>query len=95
MANELTGAEMIFVQRMLPHFLAGKSVEDAARAVLDDDTRLFTAFCDRAHDTIVGSYSDHTGRTCRTREGKGDVIASEICGEVYRRLRAGAQEINQ
>lgn len=85
---ELSGAELVFVQRMLPHFMAGKSVEDAARAVLDDDVRLFTAFCDRASDTIVGSYSDHTGTTYRGREGQGDVIASEITRTVYERLRA-------
>lgn len=88
MADTLSSAELVFVQRMLPHFLAGKSVEQAARAVLDDDTRLFVAFCDRAHDTIVGSYSDHTGKSSRTREGRGDVIASEITRTVYESLRS-------
>jgi len=36
----MTKDEEIFVARMLPHFLAGMSVEDAARAVLDDDQRI-------------------------------------------------------
>lgn len=84
----LTKDEMTFVQRMLPHFLAGKSVEDCAKAVLEDDVRLFSAFCDRAHDTYVPGYNDHTGRTHRTREGQGDVIASEITKTVYERLRS-------
>lgn len=87
-AAELTADEMTFVKRMLPHFLAGKSVEECARAVLDDDARLFTAFCDRAHDNFVPGYSDHTGRSYRTREGKGDVMTSEISRAVYSRLRA-------
>jgi hypothetical protein len=88
MAIELTKDELIFAQRMLPHFMAGKSALEAAQAVMDDDARLFTAFCDRAHDFIVGSYSDHTGRSQRTRDGKGDLIASEISRTVYERLRA-------
>lgn len=39
----LTSSELIFARRMLPHFLAGKSAGEAARAVLDDDARLFNA----------------------------------------------------
>lgn len=35
-----TPAEQIFIQRMLPHFMAGKSVEESARAVLADDERI-------------------------------------------------------
>lgn len=85
--TELSGAELIFVQRMLPHFMAGKSVEEAARAVLDDDARLFSAFCDRSYDVVVGSYSDHTGKTVRTAPRQGDLIASEITSTVYARLR--------
>lgn len=85
---ELTAAELVFVQRMAPHFAAGKSVEEAARAVLDDDARLFESFCDRSHDVIVGSYSDHTGKTVRTAKRPGDLIASEITRTVYERLRS-------
>ena len=83
-----TDSEMAFINRMLPHFMAGMSAEDAARAVLDDDARLFAAFCDRSHDVIVGSYSDHTGKTVRTAQRTGDVIASELFRTVYDRLRA-------
>lgn len=40
---ELSAAEKVFVQRMLPHFLAGKSAVQAAAAVLEDDQRLLSA----------------------------------------------------
>lgn len=36
----MTPAELIFVKRMLPHFEAGLSVVDAAKAVLADDERI-------------------------------------------------------
>jgi len=88
MAISFTTDELVFIQRMLPHFMAGKSVEECAKAVIDDDARLFSAFCDRSHDVIVGSYSDHTGKTVRTAQRPGDVISSEITRAVYDRLRA-------
>jgi hypothetical protein len=78
-------AELTFMQRMLPHFLAGKSVEEAARAVLDDDARIFEAFCDRRHSTYVPT-PDERGRAYSTPEGRGDVIAREIAATVYARL---------
>lgn len=85
---QLTPDELVFVQRMLPHFIAGMSVEQAAEAVLNDDARLLHACFDRASDSFVPGYNDHTGRTHRGREGKGDVIAAEITRTVYERLRA-------
>lgn len=36
----MTKDEEIFVARMLPHVMAGMSITDAARAVLDDDQRI-------------------------------------------------------
>ena len=36
----LSGDDLVFAQRMLPHFLAGKSAREAAAAVIDDDARL-------------------------------------------------------
>lgn len=38
---KLTRDEEVFLARMLPHYAAGLSVEDAARAVLADDERIF------------------------------------------------------
>lgn len=87
MAQKLSGAELIFAQRMLPHFLAGKSVNDAARAVLEDDARIFEAFCDQRHSYHIPT-ADERGLSGLTREGKGDVIASNLTAEVYRRLKA-------
>lgn len=40
-ANELSPAELIFVQRMAPHVMAGLSFGEAAKAVLADDERLW------------------------------------------------------
>ena len=87
MAIELTKDELIFVQRMLPHFLAGKSVEDAAKAVVEDDERLFAALHDRSHSFFIPT-ADERGSSGRTRVGKGDAIASELSRAVYQRIRA-------
>lgn len=37
----MTKAEQIFVTRMVPHIEAGLSFEAAAKAVLEDDERLY------------------------------------------------------
>jgi hypothetical protein len=39
----MTEAERIFIERMVPHVEAGKSFDEAARAVLEDDERLWLA----------------------------------------------------
>jgi hypothetical protein len=82
---DLTPAELVFLNRMLPHFMAGKSVVESAKAVVEDDARLFEAFCDRSHTYYV-PVGD--GRSASTRVGKGDVIASELTSRVYEALRA-------
>jgi len=89
MAAELSKAEQVFALRMLPHLSAGKSFEDAARAVLDDDARIFAAFCDRRHGYIVPT-ADERGRPAETSLGQGDLIASEITQTVYEQLRSAA-----
>jgi hypothetical protein len=40
---EFAPDELVFMQRMLTHFMAGKSVEACAEAVIADDARLFDA----------------------------------------------------
>lgn len=87
-AGGLSGPELIFAQRMLPHFLAGQSASQAAVAVLADDARLFTAYCDRSHSHYLDLGG---GRSVITREGKGDVIAKQITAAVYAGLRAKAE----
>lgn len=82
---DLSGAELIFVRRMLPHFLAGKSVEESAKAILADDIRLFSALLDQGHSYFV---DQGYGRSAPTREGKGDVIRARISQDVYEGLRA-------
>lgn len=86
-AAELTGAELIFVQRMLPHFMAGKPVEECAKAVLADDERLYIALHQRRHSQFVPTYCER-GRSYHTPEDKGDVIVSEMARAVYERLTA-------
>jgi hypothetical protein len=87
MATALSPAELIFAQRMLPPFMAGKSAAEAAKAVLADDERLFIAFLDRSHSYHIPT-ADERGRSGTTRQGTGDVIARELTGAVYARLRA-------
>ncbi len=72
--TDMTEAETTFVKRMLPHFLSGKTVEQAAAAVLDDDRRIASAVLDY-------SYSARgTGERASIRR--------DISDAVYRRLRA-------
>lgn len=39
--TSLTKAEKTFLDRMIPYIVAGKTLEEAARAVLEDDERLW------------------------------------------------------
>jgi hypothetical protein len=39
----MTESERIFLERMAPHILAGKSFAEAGRAVLEDDERIWLA----------------------------------------------------
>jgi hypothetical protein len=43
MADQLTQAERVFIERMAPHVMAGKSFHEAAAAVIEDDERLWLA----------------------------------------------------
>lgn len=88
--QELSAAEVTFLQRALPHFLSGKSIMDSMRAVLDDDARIVTAAfarstaeylptpCERGRSVV------HAGRT-------GDLIASEIAAAVHVQFNAEAR----
>ncbi|PTQ64511.1 hypothetical protein C8J45_103361 [Sphingomonas sp. PP-CE-3G-477] len=84
--NGLRGDTLVFLQRALPHFLAGKSVEDSMRSVLDDDARIVTA-------AFACSTTDYfptpceRGRSVVRADRTGDLIASEITATVHARLR--------
>jgi len=80
--------EIVFLKRMLHHFIEGKSVEDCAKAVIEDDERIFEALFDRKTSYFIPTY-DERGRSHSTNEGKGDVIAREISKKVYNRFREG------
>lgn len=86
MTAQLSKAEQVFALRMLPHLNAGKSFEDAARAVLDDDERILAAFCDHRCSYFAPT-ADERGQSYETAVGKGDVIASELARTVYRQLQ--------
>lgn len=82
----LTDAEKTFILRMAPHIERGLTFEQAAKAVLDDDERLFAALCDWGHQQHVDLYdrpAHYTG------ERKGDIICREMAREVYTRIRGG------
>lgn len=89
--NELPADVEVFLRRAAPHFMAGKSVEDSLRAVLDDDARLFTSLYDRRTSHFFPT-PDERGRSHATSEGKGDLIASELSRTVYGRFRAARLE---
>lgn len=84
---DLTPAEQVFVKRMLPHYLAGKSIEEAAAAVLADDERIFAALCDRGSSQYVQTV-DERGRAIYSGDRPGDMIASELAATVYKRIRS-------
>lgn len=83
---ELTPAEKTFVDRMAHHVAKGLSFDDAARAVIEDDQRIFAALCDRRSSHYVPT-PDERGAAYTTGERPGDVIAREITRDVYTRLR--------
>lgn len=85
----LTDAEKVFVARMAHHVEAGLSFDDAARAVIADDQRLFAAFCDRSHSQYAPT-PDERGTSFSTPERPGDVIEHELAMAVYGRLRKAA-----
>ena len=78
----LSGADLVFVQRMLPHFMTGMSAADAARAVLDDDARLVSVFFRRASSNYFPT-PDERGISRRSAEQVGDCIAAELSQRVY------------
>jgi hypothetical protein len=85
--EKLNDAELVFLRRALPHFMAGKSVGESLRAVLDDDARLVNA-------ALTQASSQHFPTPCErgvsrmTPTRTGDVIFSEISRAVHQRLRA-------
>lgn len=85
MANEvLTAAEKVFLQRALPHFLAGKSVEDAMRAVLDDDGRLFTKLVEKTYSVSWGAQGD--GGPLVTPDAGSSTLAQHLSATVYEQV---------
>ncbi len=77
----------IFLRRALPHYLAGKSVEAAMRAVLDDDARLLMAAFDRGHGQYFPT-PDERGISTHTGVRVGDVIAAQLSRDVHSALTA-------
>lgn len=82
MAEQMTKDEEIFARRMLPHFMAGKSPEEAARAVLEDDARLLAA--------LVEGYNPYfeTGVVRQTTYG---FRAQGLRDEITRRVHLGCK----
>jgi hypothetical protein len=89
-AEGLTPDELVFVRRMLPHFMAGKNVVESARAVLDDDVRLFAAATiSRGQYFLDGDFSE-ARTSSRDYNPVGSSLTAAITGVVYRKLRQDA-----
>ena len=84
--DTFTSAEIAFLRRMAFHAARGLSYEEAAKAVIADDERLFAAFADRRHATYVPT-PDERGKAWDTGERPGDTITRELSRAVYDRLR--------
>lgn len=76
MQTQLTKDEQTFIARMVPHIEAGKSLEDAARAVLQDDERLYKTFCGYEYSPARKEEQNELRRT--------------LSDQVYSTLRAAA-----
>lgn len=85
MGETLSGAELVFAKRMLPHVKAGKSFDEAARAVLSDDARLIMAAFKRGASRYFPT-ADERGMSRHSGEQIGDVITREISRAVHQRL---------
>lgn len=75
-----------FLNRALPHFISGLSVEDSMRAVLEDDARIAGAFFKRSSSVYFPTADEH-GRSHTTLPQVGDTISAELSSRVYRDLR--------
>lgn len=85
--RELTPDELIFVKRMLPHYLAGHSVEEAARLVLEDDGRLLSAVADESHQYQGFGDASHS-----YTDTKAQALRRALCTAVYHQLRQSGTE---
>lgn len=79
----MTDAELTYLRRALPHYLAGKSVVESMEAVLADDARLLSAAADTSH-----GYIGFNGAACSYVDQVARGLASQLSDAVYRRLRA-------
>jgi len=58
-------AELAFIARMVPHIEAGKSFDEAAQAVLDDDQRLYEKLHGPERTYIVDALCQHVYHAAR------------------------------
>jgi hypothetical protein len=87
--TDLSTDQITFLKRALPHFMAGKSVEDAMRAVLDDDARLLNALhSNRAVSMSQGAMGDGSPMQNYDYTDAAKTIRSAITTTVYEKLRA-------
>lgn len=75
MLKQLTQQERLFLQRVaLKHeAVSGLTIEQAMRAVCEDDARLFETFVimpDRQKTAFVSAFSASVYRTIRARDGR-------------------------
>lgn len=85
---DFSPAEIVFLKRMSFHMAGGASMTDAARAVIEDDERIFSAVHDKRSSFYMPT-ADDRGRAFTTGERKGDLIASELARTAYDKCREG------
>lgn len=86
--DNLTPGEIIFLRRMLPHFMAGKTVEQAAQAVLADDQRLFLALVENRTLKSYGAPGDGSAYLVTAEATEtATTLKRELSRIVYERLR--------
>lgn len=71
---DFTPDELVFMQRMLPHFMAGKSVEACPEAVIAEDARIFEKLM-KWHDS-------------ETRQDDARGMRRVISDHIYGKIRA-------
>ena len=82
----LTESEQVFVRRMAPHVEAGKTLEEAAQAVLDDDARLFAAI----QEGKQYWFGDGPGAITSRGAPEAQTLRQTLTQHVYNKLREGA-----
>jgi hypothetical protein len=85
---ELSADVETYLRRALPHFLAGKSAQEAMEAVLEDDVRLTNKLLAQTYSVSHGAAGD--GGPLVTADGGSSELGQHLSATVYNELRRAA-----